>query len=79
MAARKMKYVEDERSNNQNTRDQLYYHRLLKKFDWIQWISAAVGLTLLIFLGLLQRDRFSPGQNDFLQFYAGAKLSGTPD
>ena len=52
MAARKMKYVEDERSNNQNTRDQLYYHRLLKKFDWIQWISAAVGLTLLIFLGL---------------------------
>lgn len=51
----------------------------MKKFDWIQWISAAVGLTLLIFLGLLQRDRFFPGQNDFLQLYAGAKLSGTPD
>src|SRR5271165_4403317 len=79
MAARKMKYVEDERSNNQNTREQLYYHQLLKKFDWIQWISAAVGLTLLVFLGLLQRDRFFPGQNDFLQLYAGAKLSGTPD
>jgi glycosyl transferase family 87 len=51
----------------------------LKKIDWIQWISAALGLTLLIFLGLLQRDRFFPGQNDFLQLYAGAKLSGTPD
>jgi hypothetical protein len=74
-----MKYVEDERSNNQNTREQLYYHQLLKKFDWIQWISAALGLTLLVFLGLLQRDRFFPGQNDFLQLYAGAKLSGTPD
>jgi len=79
MAARKMKYVEDERSNNQNTRDQLYYHQLLKNLDWIQWISAAVGLTLLMFLGLLQRDRFFPGQNDFLQLYAGAKLSGTTD
>jgi hypothetical protein len=51
----------------------------LKKFDWIQWISAAVGLTLLVFLALLQRDRFFPGQNDFLQLYAGAKLSGTPE
>jgi Glycosyltransferase family 87 len=49
------------------------------KIDWIQWISAAVGLTLLIFLGLLQRDRFFPGQNDFLQLHAGAKLSGTPE
>jgi hypothetical protein len=49
------------------------------KIDWIQWISAALGLTLLIFMGLLQRDRFFPGQNDFLQLYAGAKLSGTPD
>jgi Glycosyltransferase family 87 len=49
------------------------------KIDWIQWISAAVGLTLLIFLGFLQRDRFFPGQNDFLQLYAGAKLSGTPE
>ena len=38
-----------------------------------------MGLTLLVFLGLLQRDRFFPGQNDFLQLYAGAKLSGTPD
>lgn len=38
-----------------------------------------MGLTLLIFLGLLQRDRFFPGQNDFLQLYAGAKLSGTPE
>ena len=36
-------------------------------------------MTLLIFLGLLQRDRFFPGRNDFLQLYAGAKLSGTPD
>lgn len=74
-----MKYVDEERSNNQNTRRELFYHQFLKKFDWIQWISAAVGLTLLIFLGLLQRDRFFPGQNDFLQLYAGAKLSGTPD
>jgi hypothetical protein len=74
-----MKYVEDERSNNQNTRRKLFYHQFLKKLDWIQWISAAVGLTLLVFLGLLQRDRFFPGQNDFLQLYAGAKLSGTTD
>jgi hypothetical protein len=29
--------------------------------------------------GFLQRDRFFSGQNDFLQLYAGAKLSGTPD
>lgn len=49
------------------------------KIDWIQWISAGLGLTLLIFLGFLQRDRFFPGQNDFLQLYAGAKLSGTPE
>jgi hypothetical protein len=49
------------------------------KIDWIQWISAAVGLTLLVLLGGMQRDRFLPGQNDFLQLYAGAKLSGTPD
>jgi glycosyl transferase family 87 len=74
-----MKYVEEERSNYQNTRAQLFYHQFLKKIDWIQWISAAVGLALLIFMGLLQRDRFFPGQNDFLQLYAGAKLSGTPD
>src|SRR5580658_735747 len=74
-----MKYVEDERSNNQNTRAELFYHQFLKKIDWIQWISAAVGLTLLVFLALLQRDRFFPGQNDFLQLYAGAKLSGTPE
>ena len=45
----------------------------------MQWISAAVGVTLLVFLGYLQRDRFVPGQNDFLQLYAGAKLSGTPE
>lgn len=51
----------------------------MKKIDWIQWIAAALGLTLLILLGMLQRDRFLPGQNDFLQLYAGAKLSGTPD
>ncbi len=74
-----MKYVEDERSNYQNTRAELFYHQFLKKIDWIQWISAALGLTLLVCLGLLQRDRFFPGQNDFLQLYAGAKLSGTPD
>ena len=74
-----MKYVDDERSNYQNTRAELFYHQFLKKIDWIQWISAAVGVTLLIFLGLLQRDRFFPGQNDFLQLYAGAKLSGTSD
>jgi hypothetical protein len=74
-----MKYVDDERSNYQNTRAELFYHQFLKKIDWVQWISAALGLTLLICLGLLQRDRFLPGQNDFLQLYAGAKLSGTPD
>jgi hypothetical protein len=74
-----MKYVEDERSNYQNTGAELFYHRFLKKIDWIQWISAALGVTLLVSLGLLQRDRFLPGQNDFLQLYAGAKLSGTPD
>lgn len=74
-----MKYVDEERSNYQNTRAELFYHRFLKKIDWMQWVSAALGLTLLILMGLLQRDRFLPGQNDFLQLYAGAKLSGTPD
>jgi len=68
-----MKYVEDERSNYQNTRAERFYHQFLKKIDWIQWISAALGLTLLVFLGLLQRDRFFSGQNDFLQLYAGAR------
>lgn len=51
----------------------------MKKFDWIQWISALLGLIFLVSLALLQRDRFFPGQNDFLQLYAGSRLSGTPD
>jgi hypothetical protein len=69
------------RSNYQNTRAELFYHRVLKKIDWIQRISAAVSLALLDYLGMLQRDCFLPGQNDFLQlegvyysrppFYAG--------
>ena len=43
------------------------------------WATAALGLVLLTSLGYLQRDRFLPGKNDFLQLYVGAKLSGTPE
>ena len=33
---------------------------------------------LLGLIGYTQRDRFLPGQNDFVQLYAGARLSGSP-
>lgn len=35
-------------------------------------------MILLGVLGYTQRERFLPGQNDFVQLYAGAQLSGTP-
>jgi len=49
-----------------------------RRRDSQQWIGAALGLILLGLLAYTQRDRFLPGQNDFVQLYAGARLSGTP-
>jgi hypothetical protein len=42
------------------------------------WIGAMLGVLFLGTLGYLQRDRFLTGQNDFVQLYAGSRLSGTP-
>lgn len=47
------------------------------KRDFMRWIGAALGLIVLGVLGYTQRDRFVPGRNDFVQLYAGARLSGT--
>lgn len=44
-----------------------------------QWAGVAVGLIFLAFLGYLFRDRLLNGRNDFVQLYAGARLSGTPE
>ncbi len=46
--------------------------------DPYQWIGAILGLVFLALLAYTQRDRFLPGQNDFVQLYAGSQLSGTP-
>jgi Glycosyltransferase family 87 len=52
--------------------------RGLLKPDSLRWIGACVGVIFLGLLGYLQRDRFLTGQNDFVQLYTGAQLSGTP-
>ncbi len=49
-----------------------------RKRDPTPWIGAALGLIALGLLGYSQRNRLVPGQNDFVQLYAGARLSGTP-
>lgn len=44
----------------------------------MKWIGLGIGLLLLVlFASQLSRHRIVRGQNDFLQFYGGAKLSGT--
>lgn len=45
----------------------------------LPWFSLALGLAFLILLAYSQRERMLKGQNDFVSFYAGAKLVGTPD
>lgn len=45
----------------------------------LHWLPAALGVTFLLALAYLQRDRALRGQNDFAQLYAGAALVGTPD
>jgi hypothetical protein len=40
--------------------------------------GALLGLIFLGLLGYVQRDRFLTGRNDFVQLYAGSRLSGTP-
>jgi hypothetical protein len=43
------------------------------------WLPVLLGLTFLLLLGYGQRVRMLKGQNDFVAFYTGAKLAGTPD
>lgn len=45
--------------------------------DLLQWSGPCLGLILLSLLAYTQRDWFLTGQNDFVQLYAGSKLSGT--
>src|SRR5690349_1547649 len=42
-------------------------------------LPIVLGLVFLLLLAYPQRDRMLKGQNDFVAFYAGAKLVGTPD
>lgn len=43
----------------------------------LNWLPVGLGVAFLLFLAYLQRDRAITGQNDFVAFYAGAKLAGT--
>lgn len=44
----------------------------------MKWLGLAIGLLLVIaFAAQLPGGRIAAGQNDFLQFYGGAKLAGT--
>jgi Glycosyltransferase family 87 len=43
----------------------------------LHWTPIALGIVCLLLLAWPQRQRTLNGQNDFVSFYAGAKLSGT--
>jgi hypothetical protein len=45
----------------------------------LRWLPVALGVTFLLSLAYLGRDRALRGANDFAQFYTGATLVGTPD
>lgn len=44
----------------------------------LHWIPVGLGVVFLLGLAYLQRDRAIRGQNDFVSFYVGGKLAGTP-
>ena len=44
----------------------------------LHWLPVALGVVFLLSLAYLQRERAIQGQNDFVAFYAGGKLAGTP-
>ena len=43
------------------------------------WLPVALGVIFLLLLGYHRRDVALHARNDFVTFYAGAKLAGTPD
>jgi glycosyl transferase family 87 len=45
----------------------------------LNWSPVALGVLCLGLLAWPQRERAIRGQNDFVSFYTGAKLAGTPD
>jgi hypothetical protein len=45
----------------------------------LHWAPIALGIAFLLLITLLQSDRVLTGKNDFVAFYTGGKLAGTPD
>jgi hypothetical protein len=45
----------------------------------LHWAPVALGVTFLLLIVLMQHDRVLTGKNDFVAFYTGGKLAGTPD
>jgi len=45
----------------------------------LYWLPVSLGLVFLLTMAYVQRERALRAQNDFVQFYVGAKLAGTPD
>jgi len=45
----------------------------------LHWTPIGLGIACLLLLAWPQRERALRGQNDFVSFYAGAKLAATPD
>lgn len=45
----------------------------------LHWAPVGLGIAFLLLITLLQSDRVLSGKNDFVAFYTGAKLAGTPD
>jgi type IV secretory pathway VirB2 component (pilin) len=45
----------------------------------LHWLPLALGVTFLVALAYLQKDRALQGANDFAQLYTGATLVNTPD
>ena len=44
----------------------------------LAWAPVALGVLFLLVLGYHRREMTFSGHNDFVMFYAGAKLAGTP-
>ncbi len=52
---------------------------MLRNDIWTRRAVITLGLIFLLSLAFLQRERALPGQNDFVAFYTGGRLVGTPD
>jgi hypothetical protein len=46
--------------------------------QFLHWSPIALGVVFLLLLLFLQKDRALQGKNDFVAFYTGSKLAGTP-